>query len=117
MFVGGLVLSVGFALLYSGSTGLIYLSALLVAVGNGLMWPTFMSVLSAAAGTRLQGAVQGFAQSAGAVASIIGLVAGGVLFVTLGATLFPLAAIIIVISAFLASTFRQSEQHSVEPGA
>ncbi|MEO0918021.1 MAG: MFS transporter [Pseudomonadota bacterium] len=106
MSVGGLALALGFGLLYSGSTALIYLSALLIALGNGLMWPTFMSVLSKAAGTRLQGAVQGLAQSAGAIASIVGLVAGGVFYVFLGASLFPIAAIIIAISAALAATYR-----------
>ncbi len=106
MSVGGLSLAVGFALLSSGSTWLIYLSALLIALGNGLMWPTFMSVLSKAAGSRLQGAVQGIAQSAGAVASIIGLIAGGVFYVFLGAALFPIAAVTIAISAILAGSYR-----------
>ncbi len=108
MGFGGLALAVGFALLYSDSPALIYVSALLIALGNGLMWPTFMSVLSKAAGSRLQGAVQGLAQSAGAVASIIGLVAGGVFYVSLGAVLFPVAAVTIAISAVLAATYRPS---------
>lgn len=103
---GGVALAAGFALLNSGSTAMIYLSALLVAFGNGLMWPTFMSVLSKAAGTQLQGAVQGVAQSAGAVASILGLVIGGVLYVTLGATLFLSAAAIILLSALLAARYQ-----------
>lgn len=109
MSSGGFALSVGFALLYSGTTLLIYLSALLIAFGNGLMWPTFMSVLSKAAGSRLQGAIQGFAQSAGAVASIIGLIAGGVFYVSLGAALFPVAAVIIAVSSVLAATYRPRE--------
>ena len=108
MSVGGLALAAGFALLFSGSTALLYLSALLIALGNGLMWPTFMSVLSKAAGARLQGAVQGLAQSAGAIASIIGLITGGVLYVFLGAALFPIAAVTIVVSAALAATYRPS---------
>ena len=108
MSVGGLALAVGFASLYSGSTWLIYCSALLIALGNGLMWPTFMSVLSKAAGSQMQGAVQGLAQSAGAVASIVGLVAGGMLYVVLGAALFPIAAITIAISAILVATYRSS---------
>lgn len=106
MICGGVALSAGFVLLYSGSTALIYCSALLLAFGNGLMWPTFMSVLSKAAGSRLQGAVQGFAQSAGAVASIFGLIAGGVFYVSLGAALFPVAAFIIALSSVLVATYR-----------
>ena len=108
MSCGGFVLSVGFALLLFGSTALIYLSALLVALGNGLMWPTFMSVLSKAAGSRLQGTIQGFAQSAGAVASIFGLIAGGVFYVSLGAAVFPVATFIIALSSVLAATYRPS---------
>lgn len=108
MSAGGAALALGFALLASGSTALIYLSAALIALGNGLMWPTFMSVLSKAAGSRLQGEVQGLAQSAGAVASILGLVAGGVFYVFLGAALFPIAAVIIAVSALLAATYRSA---------
>ena len=108
MSFGGVALAIGFAMLYADSTALIYLSALLIALGNGLMWPTFMSVLSKAAGSRLQGAVQGLAQSAGAVASIFGLIAGGVFYVSLGSALFPVAAFTIAISAVLAATYRPS---------
>ena len=106
MSFGGLVLALGFAALYSQSILLIYIAAGLVALGNGLMWPTFMSVLSKAAGPELQGASQGFAQSAGAVASIFGLIGGGVLYVSVGAVLFPVAAVIILASAALAATYR-----------
>lgn len=105
MGIGGLTLAAGFAALYSQSLVLVYSAALLVALGNGLMWPTYMSVLSKSANSQLQGAVQGFAQSGGAVASIIGLVAGGVLYVSVGETLFLVAAIIIAISAVLIVTF------------
>ena len=45
---------------------MIYAGAALIALGNGLMWPTFMAVLSRRAGERFQGAVQGFASSSGA---------------------------------------------------
>ena len=106
MSIGAAALAFGFALLYSGATVLVYASALLVAIVNGLMWPTFMAVLSKASGTRLQGAVQGFAQSAGAVASILGLVAGGVFYVSLGPILFPIAALVIAASGFLSATYR-----------
>ena len=101
-------LALGFAGLFSSSTAVLYLAAALIALGNGLMWPTFMSVLSKAAGSRLQGTVQGLAQSAGAVASIIGLIAGGIFYVSLGATLFPVAAVVIAVSALFSATYRPS---------
>ena len=106
MGVGGAALAAGFALLYSAQNSFIYGAAVLVALGNGLMWPTFMSVLSKAAGTEMQGAVQGFAQSAGAVASILGLVAGGVLYGYLGAAMFPIAGVTIAVAAVLAASYR-----------
>ena len=56
------------------------------------MWPSMLSVLAAAAGERLQGAVQGFASSSGAVASILGLLIGGVLYGVLGSTIFVVSS-------------------------
>lgn len=106
MVGGGIVLAAGFALLVLPSTVGIYAAGLLVALGNGLMWPTFMGVLSKAAGTVLQGAVQGYAQSFGAVASIAGLIAGGALYLAFGALLFVVASGIILAAAGLALLHR-----------
>jgi DHA1 family tetracycline resistance protein-like MFS transporter len=74
----------------------------MIALGNGLMWPTFMSVISKSAGSRLQGAVQGISGSVGAVASIFGLIGGGLAYVQLGATVFLIAALVILMASFLA---------------
>ena len=46
---GSLALSVGFSLLQWDNTVLLYVAAALIALGNGLMWPTFMA-LSCATG-------------------------------------------------------------------
>lgn len=109
MSFGGLALALGFAALYSQTTVLIYVATILIALGNGLMWPTFMSVLSKSAGSHLQGAVQGFAQSVGAVASIAGLIAGGIFYISLGSALFPIAGVIVALSAALIITYRPPE--------
>jgi MFS family permease len=101
MSFGGLALAVGFTTLLSPSTAIVYLAAGLIALGNGLMWPTFMSVLSKSTDPSLQGAVQGYAQSAGAIASIAGLVAGGIGYVWLGASLFVLAAVVVAVASLL----------------
>ena len=108
MSIGGAVLAVGFAALTSGQTALIYVAALLVALGNGLMWPTFQAVLSKAAGAQMQGAVQGVAQGAGAVASIAGLVIGGIAYVALGGALFGVAAGVIAASALIVRAYPAS---------
>lgn len=102
MGFGGLVLAVGFAMLYGSDPILVYASAALIALGNGLMWPTFMSVLSKFAGDTLQGAVQGYSGSIGAVASIAGLIGGGLAYVQFGASVFPISAVVIAASALLA---------------
>ncbi|WP_188078281.1 MFS transporter [Aquicoccus porphyridii] len=106
MSFGALCLASGFVALLVPETVAVYFGAALIALGNGLMWPTFMAVLSKAAGDRLQGAVQGYAQSAGAVASIAGLIAGGIGYVALGPGLFVFAAGAIAVSALLVLTYR-----------
>ena len=86
------MLALSFLFFAFGSLGLIYLGVALLALGNGLMWPSVLSVLSKTAGKEVQGAVQGFAGSAGAVASILGLLVGGLLFEALEARTFLLSA-------------------------
>lgn len=71
---------------------MIYGAAVLFAVGNGLMWPSFMSILSKRAGTALQGAVQGVAGSFGGLASIVGLTLGGLLYDLVGGATFLVSA-------------------------
>jgi MFS family permease len=99
---GGVLLSANFALLLSADTGIIYFAAVLFALGNGLMWPSVLSLLSKLAGEENQGAVQGLAGSAGGLASIIGLVAGGILFDQTGAVTFVVSAVLILISCGIA---------------
>jgi len=95
-FVGTLILTIGFLCLFWSSIPVIYLAATLIALGNGLMWPSVMAMLSNAAGDMHQGAVQGAAGSIGAIASIVGLIAGGLLYNWLGAWVFVLAALVIL---------------------
>ena len=68
-----------------------YAGAALFAVGNGLSWPTFQARVAEVAGDS-QGAIQGAATSASSLASISGLVAGGVLYPVLQSGLFYVAA-------------------------
>ncbi len=92
---GGIVLGTNFLLLTSLNTILVYLAAVLFAVGNGLMWPSFLSFVAKTAGPRYQGVVQGFASSFGGVASIIGLITGGLLYASFAEQTFLLSAFII----------------------
>ena len=97
MSVGGLTLALGFRLFDTTTDAGMYLAVVLMALGNGLMWPSALSVLSKAAGDTFQGAVQGLAGSLGAIASIAGLITGGVLFATIGPTIFWASAGVILL--------------------
>lgn len=94
---GSLILAVNFFLLMIPSTPLTFLAALFFAAGNGLMWPSFLSLLSRQAGDRYQGAVQGVASSAGSLASIVGLIMGGLLYELIGPATFLVSGSLIVL--------------------
>ena len=92
IITGLIVLGTSFVLLTSPSTIQLYAAAALFALGNGLMWPSVVAVVSKVAEARLQGAVQGLAGSAGSLASVVGLVAGGIAYATIGAATFFISA-------------------------
>ena len=102
VIIGSVILGTNFILFMSNITFVIYGAVILFALGNGLMWPSFMSILSKRAGTTLQGAVQGVAGSFGSLASIIGLILGGTLYNLIGATTFLVSAGVIF-AAFIMS--------------
>jgi MFS family permease len=110
VMIGSPVLSLSFLFFTSSSTAVLYAGALMLALGNGLMWTSLLAILSNRAGNRYQGAVQGFAGSSGAVASIMGLLAGGLLFGRAGSAVFVLSAIMLF-AVFLMS-FRCSDKTS-----
>jgi DHA1 family tetracycline resistance protein-like MFS transporter len=99
---GGALLAASFPFFSATSALLIYFGTALLAVGNGLMWPSVLAILSKMTDPRAQGAVQGFASSTGAVASMAGLLLGGVLYQWLGGRVFLLSAALIAASSALA---------------
>ena len=92
VIIGSLVLGINFIFFLSNNILLIYTAAVLFAIGNGLMWPSLLSILAKKAGTVHQGSVQGVASSFASLASIIGLTIGGVLYNAIGATTFLISA-------------------------
>jgi DHA1 family tetracycline resistance protein-like MFS transporter len=94
---GSMVLAASFPFFTSSSAAMIYLGTALLAIGNGIMWPSLLAILSRTTERSVQGAVQGFASSAGAVASIAGLLLGGVLYDSLGNRVFLVAAILVAL--------------------
>jgi MFS family permease len=105
IITGNFLLVATFLLLLSGSSFLIFTSAVFFAVGNGIMWPSVLSVLSKAAGRKYQGTVQGYASSLGSLASIIGLVAGGIIYSGIGSATFIISASVILTVAVLSFRF------------
>ena len=95
--IGGLILAANFIFMMSHQEPVLYFAALLFSLGNGLMWPSFLSILSRVAGHKYQGAIQGLASGVGSLASIIGLIGGGILFHTFHEKTFLIAAGIIFI--------------------
>lgn len=92
ILVGNLILGTNFILLISYDIRLIYGAAVLFALGNGLMWPSVLSILSKVAGDKYQGTIQGFAGSIGSLSSIIGLIIGGLLYEIVGVLSFLISA-------------------------
>ncbi|MFP6645408.1 MAG: MFS transporter [Candidatus Latescibacterota bacterium] len=82
---GGLLLALNFfSLMQYGRVELLYLAALLFALGDGVMWPLVESTVARVGGVEDQGAVQGIADSAGSLANIIGLLLGGIAYESVG---------------------------------
>ena len=94
---GSILLATSFFLLTSENVVVIYASVVLFAGGNGIMWPSFLALLSKLAGSRYQGAVQGFASSAGSMASIAGLIAGGVVYGMIGVLTFVIPGVLLLV--------------------
>ncbi|MDQ6722956.1 MAG: MFS transporter, partial [Thermoproteota archaeon] len=92
VIIGSLILGTNFILFVSKDIIILYGAAILFAIGNGLMWPCVMSILSKRAGVIHQGAVQGVASSFGSLASIIGLTIGGLLYNLIGVATFLISA-------------------------
>ncbi|MFL6507768.1 MAG: MFS transporter [Nitrososphaeraceae archaeon] len=102
VIIGSIILGTNFILFVSNNVVSVGVAIILFAVGNGLMWPSFMSILSRYAGSKLQGSVQGVAGSFGGLASIAGLILGGFLYNAIGAVTFLISAGVIF-SIFLMS--------------
>ena len=97
VIIGSMILGTNFILFASNNIVSVGGAVILFAVGNGLMWPSFMSILSRRAGSKLQGAVQGVAGSFGGLASIVGLTLGGFLYSSVGGATFLISAGVIFV--------------------
>lgn len=113
VIAGSLILAASFLFFRSDSIVVIYFGALLLGIGNGIMWPSFLAILSNVSDDRYQGAIQGFASSAGSLASIVGLVTGAFLFNRLQSNTFLLTTffmLVIALSCVKLLSFKNAEK-------
>jgi predicted MFS family arabinose efflux permease len=106
---GTVVLGSNFVLLSYGDFVLTYVAAVLFAIGNGFMWPSMQSILSRMAGRDHQGVVQGVSTSFMSIASIIGLIGGGLMYEIIGPATFLVAGALIYLVFILSFRFLSIE--------
>lgn len=97
VIAGSMLLGTNFLLLTPGDLVLTYIAAVFFAFGNGIMWPSILSIISKLAGVQYQGSVQGFASSFSSMAAIIGLIVGGIIYEIFQAKAFVVTSLIIYI--------------------
>jgi len=114
--IGSLFLASNFFLLVQGSDLWAYIAVVVMAIGNGLMWPSFLSILSRLGSRSVKGTIQGYANSIGSAASIFGLVLGGFLMARIGEFTFVLSGsfilLIFLISFRLPAIERKLDEQS-----
>ncbi len=98
---GAFLLGLGFVLLSGENVGLLFAGITIMGLGNGVMWPSFLAILSQVGNAAQQGAVQGYGTSMGSIASMSGLIIGGILFEFLGTTVFLFGGLIFLGIAML----------------
>jgi len=79
-------------------------SAVFYGLGNGLMWPSYLAMLSETGPVSARGRLQGVASSAGSAASITGMLGGGGAFASFGSGTFYVAALALAVAVVVFST-------------
>lgn len=96
VLAGSFLLIFNFGLLIINAEWAVYSSIVFFALGNGLMWPSFLSLLSRKGTEENQGQIQGVASSFGSLASIAGLIVGGTGYIFMGANTFAISVLSIL---------------------
>lgn len=92
------LLIVAYLLFSPSSEAALIVGAVFYGVGSGLMWPSYLVLLSRSGPAEYQGSVQGVGSSIGSLASIIGTVSSGVLYVTIGVATFYVSAAAVAVA-------------------
>ena len=99
--IGSFILATSFLFYISVNNWLVYGGAAALAIGNGIMWPSLLSLISKSVHEKFQGTIQGYSGSLGSAASIIGLLGGGLLYNQIGTGIFILSAVVIGVIFFM----------------
>ncbi|MEO0404451.1 MAG: MFS transporter, partial [Bacteroidota bacterium] len=117
IIIGAILITVSMCLLPLGNVTVLWVANVLLSLGNGVMWPSFMAQFSQHAGPDQQGALMGYGNSMGSGGSIIGLIIGGPLFglfeggvFFVGAGVFLSIALVMTLKRTKNSTFPGGEQ-------
>jgi len=92
VLAGALIMAFSFSLMTMRNLLALILAAVLFAIGNGVMWPSFLSILGTLGHKNEKGLIQGISSSAGSLASILGLIIGGMAYTYIGERTFFLGA-------------------------
>ncbi len=114
ILVGSLLLSLSFFLLSVDSLVILYAANTLLSIGNGLMWPSFLALLARTGNPQIQGAIQGYGNSMGSMASMFGLILGGLLFETMETNVFAIGSgIFLIVTLLMGANFLQGNRKTV----
>lgn len=117
ILLGSLLLALSFSLLSMQNVAILYLANTLMSVGNGIMWPSFMALLAKTGNKQMQGAIQGYGNSMGSMASMFGLIIGGVLFESIATQVFGIGAVIfLLITVLMAINFLKTRKQEAGLG-
>ena len=92
VLIGSLLIGLSFVTMTFATTVAVYAANVLLSIGNGIMWPSFLAIFAQRSDPSKQGTIMGYGNSTGSLASIFGLILGGVLFSRIGPSVFFLGA-------------------------
>lgn len=99
--IGSFILVFAFWSFTNPGMVIIFIGGIFFGIGNGLMWPSFLSILSKTGSSKMQGSLQGIANSAGSLAAIIGLLVGGYLLGVLSVNIYFISVGLLLILAVI----------------
>jgi MFS family permease len=115
VLIGSALLASSFFLLLRQDIVSLYTANTLLSIGNGLMWPSFLALLSATGNSNTQGAIQGYGTSMGSIASMLGLVIGGTLFESFTTWVFVGGGVIFLVITTLLTFQNRSNKTNPKP--